>query len=163
MSKKTLRLKLCRLLLHFGMVETDKGTLNYEGELAVGLEVYTEDENGEMIPATDGEYVINEDGRTIVVVDGKVSEIREVVVTETGTTEEDLAEETGVTATTETTEETPDYEQAINTLLEAVEALTERVEAIAADVEELKKQNIPTIEDEFSKVEKNEKRCWERV
>ena len=56
-------------------ITTDKGELTYNGELAVGTEVFVVDENGESIPAEDGDYKI--DGKTIKVVDGKVSEIVE--------------------------------------------------------------------------------------
>ena len=56
-------------------ITTDKGELTYNGELAVGTEVFVMDENGESIPAEDGDYKI--DGKTIKVVDGKVSEIVE--------------------------------------------------------------------------------------
>lgn len=54
-------------------ITTDKGELTYTGELAVGTEVFVVDENGESIPAEDGDYKV--DGKTIKVIDGKVSEI----------------------------------------------------------------------------------------
>ena len=56
-------------------ITTDKGELTYNGELAVGTEVFVVDENGESIPAEDGDYKV--DGKDIKVVDGKVSEIVE--------------------------------------------------------------------------------------
>ena len=56
-------------------ITTDKGELTYNGELAVGTEVFIVGENGESIPAEDGDYKV--DGKTIKVVDGKVSEIIE--------------------------------------------------------------------------------------
>ena len=56
-------------------ITTDKGELTYNGELAVGTEVFVVGENGESIPAEDGDYKI--DGKTIKVIDGKVSEIVE--------------------------------------------------------------------------------------
>ena len=56
-------------------ITTDKGELTYNGELAVGTEVFVVDENGESIPAEDGDYKV--EGKTIKVVDGKVSEIVE--------------------------------------------------------------------------------------
>ena len=56
-------------------ITTDKGELTYNGELAVGTEVFVVGENGESIPAEDGDYKI--DGKVIKVVDGKVSEIVE--------------------------------------------------------------------------------------
>ena len=62
----------------FGSKATDKGNLLWEGEedLKAGDEVFTEDEEGNRIPAADGDYK-TEDGKVIVVVDGKVSEIRD--------------------------------------------------------------------------------------
>lgn len=60
-----------------GSVATDGGELVWEGEedLKEGDEVFVESE-GERTPAPDGEYK-TEDGKTIVVVEGKVSEIRD--------------------------------------------------------------------------------------
>lgn len=57
-------------------INTDKGVLSYDGELAVGTEVTVAGENGEEVAAPDGEYVA-EDGRTIVVAEGKVTEIKD--------------------------------------------------------------------------------------
>lgn len=73
---KVNRIKLAKLLLKFGSISTDKGELNYEGDLEVGLEVFVEGEGGELVVAEDGDYVA--DGQTIVVVDGKIAEIKEV-------------------------------------------------------------------------------------
>ena len=56
-------------------ITTDKGDLTYTGELAVGTEVFVVGEDGESAPAADGDYKV--DGKTIKVVDGKVSEIVE--------------------------------------------------------------------------------------
>ena len=57
----------------FGAIPTDKGELTWEGEedLKEGDSVFIEGE-----PAPDGEY-LTEDGKTIVVVEGKVAEIRD--------------------------------------------------------------------------------------
>lgn len=56
-------------------VSTDKGDLTYEGDLEVGTAVFVTGEDGEQTAAPDGEY--KADGKTIKVVDGKVSEIVE--------------------------------------------------------------------------------------
>ena len=56
-------------------ITTDKGDLTYTGDLAVGTEVFVVGEDGESIPAADGDYEV--DAKTINVVDGKVSEIVE--------------------------------------------------------------------------------------
>lgn len=170
MNKTSLRLKLAKMLLKFAMVETDKGVLNYEGELANGLELYVENENGEMVPAADGEYVITEDGRTIVVAEGRIVEIKEKVEETPAEEEAAPVEETmeGETGTTETVEEviTPNYEEIINTLLTAVEELTARIDAMAAEIAEMKKEAVEEeIDDQFSKKKpsKTGKKCWERI
>lgn len=84
--------KFVKSLMQFGEIATDKGNLYWdgEGELAVGVEVYVDGEEDEKIVAEDGDYKI--EGKTIVVVDGKVSEINEDEVVE-----EQPAEETIVT------------------------------------------------------------------
>ena len=68
-------LKLRKSLLQLAEVETDKGVLVIESELAEGVEVFVEDENGEWIPAEDGEYMTED--KVIVIVDGKVSELKD--------------------------------------------------------------------------------------
>jgi len=61
-----------------GSVATDNGTLEWDGEedLKAGDAVYVRDENGERIPAADGQYV-TEDGKTITVADGVVASIED--------------------------------------------------------------------------------------
>ena len=61
------------ILVQLGEVNTDKGILTYDGDLAVGVEVKNEDGSK---PA-DGEYKL-EDNKVIVVKDGLVDEIKEV-------------------------------------------------------------------------------------
>ena len=70
------RIKLMKHFLKFGSMVSDKGELYYEGDVEVGLEVFIEDEKGEMIPATDGEYVVEK--QIFVIVEGKIAEIKEV-------------------------------------------------------------------------------------
>ena len=69
------RIKLMKQLLKFGSATSDKGELYYEGEVGKDLEVFVEGEDGEMVPAEDGEYVV--DKQVWVIVEGKVSEIKE--------------------------------------------------------------------------------------
>ena len=73
------RLKLAKMIMKFGEVETDKGTLIYEGDLAVDTEVFVEKE-GEMVPAEDGEYTVED--KIYVIENGKVIEVKEVEVEE---------------------------------------------------------------------------------
>jgi hypothetical protein len=80
-----------------GRVETDGGALIWEGEndLEEGREVFVEGEEG-LAPAPDGEYR-TEDGKVIVVVEGRVSEIRDAeaeVAPEETPAEEELRAET---------------------------------------------------------------------
>lgn len=59
------------------LVETDKGKLEWDDEsrdLQAGDAVYVRDEEGNRVPAPDGDYT-TEDGKVIKVADGKVTEI----------------------------------------------------------------------------------------
>lgn len=76
MSKlEKIKAELAKLLIKYSVVKTDKAVLEYEGEeLVAGMDVYVTDENGDKVPAEDGEYV-TEDNKTISVKDGKVESI----------------------------------------------------------------------------------------
>ena len=79
MSKlKRLKETLAKLLQEFGNVTTDKGIISWDGDedLKAGDSVYVEDSEGNRAPATDGDYKTDDD-KVIVVVDGKVSEIKD--------------------------------------------------------------------------------------
>lgn len=69
-------LKLARLVLKFMTTMVGEVEWVHEGELIVGTEVFTEDENGELIPVADGEY--ETETMKIVVKDGKIEEITEI-------------------------------------------------------------------------------------
>lgn len=61
-------MKLFRDLMRLGKVETEEGVLIYEGDvLTEGMEVFVEDEAGNIVPAPDGQY------GEYKVVDGKVA------------------------------------------------------------------------------------------
>lgn len=66
---------LAKVLVECANCTTDKGILYWDGEddLAVDMPVFTDE--AKSAPAEDGEY-IKEDGTTIVIKDGKVSEIK---------------------------------------------------------------------------------------
>ena len=85
-------LRLAKALLSLSQTETDKGTLIAENELAVGVEVFIEDENGEMVTAPDGDYTT--DDKVITVVEGKVTEIKDKEKEVTEPIEEPKPEET---------------------------------------------------------------------
>lgn len=85
-------LKLAKMLLKFTEIKTDKGVLTVNEDLAPGIEVFIEDENGEYVAAPDGEYV-NETSK-IEVKDGKVESIETIEPEdETPEVEENLEEE----------------------------------------------------------------------
>ena len=134
--KKLLTLK--KALLQFAEVTTDKGTLTIDGELAVGVDVYIGDEN-----APDGEYVL-EDGRIIVVVEGKVSEIKE----------EDPAEPTEPVANAEPTEPaTEPTEPAYDEKQAVINELTAKVADLEAELIE-KENKITELEAKLAELEK---------
>ena len=170
MSKlELIKTKLAQLLLQFATIKTDKAVLEYDGEeLAVGTEVFITDENGERKAAEDGNYV-TEDEKTIVVSDGKVTEILEKE-NEVEPEEEAPAEETNeeVTAEEEVTEETPAEEvseevveevpsEELNALTERLTALEDKVNEILAIVEKLVEKSETdsnAVEERLSKIEK---------
>ncbi len=76
MSKlEKIKAELAKLLIKYSVVKTDKAVLEYDGnDLVAGMDVYITDENGDKVPAEDGDYV-TEDNKTITVKDGKVESI----------------------------------------------------------------------------------------
>ena len=79
MSKlQKIRAGLARLLAQFGNVTTDRGILAWDGDddLKAGDRVYIEDQDGNRTDPEDGDYR-TEDGKTIVVVNNEVAEIRD--------------------------------------------------------------------------------------
>ena len=74
-------LKLARMVMNLSQIKTNKGELISETVIEVGSEVFIEDANDMLVPAPDGEYV-TQDEVTIVVADGRISEIREKEVNE---------------------------------------------------------------------------------
>lgn len=87
---------LARIMAMFGSVTTDKGVIYWDGDddLKAGDRVQVEDADGNRSDAADGEYVTG-DGKTIVVADGVVAEIRDP---EAEVAPEDAPEPTGESA-----------------------------------------------------------------
>lgn len=145
---KSKLLKLAKMLLNFKMIESDKGTLIIDSELAIGAEISIEDENGNVIPAADGEYIV--DNQKITVEGGKVSEIETIEPeqpeeTETET-EEKLEEETATETETETNE--PDEKDLRIAELEGL--LKDRdaiIEELTAKIKELEEKLNKPVED----------------
>ena len=172
MNKKSFKMFFRSLLTKFGEVKTDKAVLTYDGdgELEVGMEVFVETEANdtiEYVHPEDGEYLA-EDGRTIVIKDGFVEEIKEVEepmepmeptepTTEPAT--ENMAEPMEpmepTTEPTEPAEPTFDAEAAYNEVLAEVQALKAELQELKDKVNAL--LEVPAEEDAFSKQTKNEK------
>ena len=135
MSK--LKEKIKALLMQYAAVSTDKGNLIYNTDmLEVGSEVFVEDENGENVPAADGEYIL-EDGRTVEVEGGKVTEIKakeeETPAAPAMPAEEQMVDE--MPAEPETPAETPaETAPAENEKITALEERVATLEAQLADV-----------------------------
>ena len=70
-----IKAELAKLLIKYSVVKTDKAVLEYDGEdLVAGADVFITDEEGNKVPAEDGEYT-TEDNKVITVKDGKVESI----------------------------------------------------------------------------------------
>lgn len=142
-------LKLFRELMKLGKVETENGTLIYEGDvLGEGTEVFVEDEGGNIVPAPDGQY------GDYKVVDGKIAPAEEPETPETPEEPVEQAEETPETPEEpETpTEETPDYEGRIAALESAVEELKAVIAEMVAQKEELEFSALKPAEKEIKDI-----------
>lgn len=126
-------MKLFRDLLRLGKVETEEGILIFEGDvLTEGMEVFIEDEAGNIVPAPDGQY------GEYKVVEGKVAPKEEAEPEAEPTPEaEPVAQaEEGEPATEPEPEpeaETPDYEKRF-------EALEAEIADLKAAIAELQKE-----------------------
>ena len=163
---------ISEMLFDFASVTTDKGVIYWdEGEIAVDMDVYVEDETGEKIAAADGDYVL-EDGTVVKVAEGKVAEIVEPAEE----TVEDVVEpevEENVEAEAENVEENvePETEEIVenkeldeaNAEIERLKAELETANAKIAELEEeikaLKEEDAAdTAEEQFKKQVKSEDR-----
>ena len=139
--------------MKFAQISTDKGILltNEGEELAVGVEVFVEDGEGYK-KADDGEYKLDDD-EIIVVVDGKISEIKEVEQ------KVDKEEEPIVVAAAEEKEVEPKVEER-DVAKEQIDALKAEIETLKNEIAELKntlsnivsKPAVEPIVEEFEKV-----------
>lgn len=156
MSK--LKEKIKALLMQYAAVSTDKGNLIYNTDmLEVGSEVFVEDENGENVPAADGEYML-EDGRTVEVEGGKVTEIKakddDPVEPEMKPAEEQMVDETPMEPETPA-EPAPAENEKVTALEERVAALESQLADVIAKLAEI--QTTPAAapaEEEFDNIKK---------
>lgn len=90
MLQKSYRLKLARLLKLYQEVSTDRGLLIAENDdvLTAGVEVFVENENGEIVPAADGVYVDTVNKVQYAVEGGTIKEVVEYKDPEENTIED---------------------------------------------------------------------------
>jgi hypothetical protein len=152
-----IRKRLANLLVECGAVKTDKAVLVWDSEedLKAGYSVYV-DVDGERKPAEDGEYA-TEDGKTIVVKDGKVESIVDAAA-EVDAAEKTKCAETDKQACAEDAEpmvENPDgskedVNKAIEELRKEVNELYKIVDAVLNKIGESRKE----ADERLSKIEK---------
>ena len=159
-KKERIMAALEKLLVKCGSTTTDKGILAWDGdgELEAGMDVFTEDAEGNRNPAEDGDYK-TEDGKTIRVAEGKVAEILDPeaevepeeapapslaeeiagaeIVDETGTDDEGNPLPEAEPVAEEALDEVAELKKEVADLWDAVNKLTEALAGNQADVAEV--------------------------
>lgn len=131
--------KLAKMLIQFKEYITEQGKLIVSGELVEGTEVAIENENGELVPVSDGEYKL--DDVIVVVVDGKVTEIKQ----ELEPVKEPLAEEPKQEPEQEPEPDEKDLKiEELEGLLKDRDAV---IEELTAKIKELEEQINKPVED----------------
>ena len=149
------------ILVQLGEVNTDKGILTYDGDLAVGVEVKNEDGSK---PA-DGEYKL-EDDKVIVVKNGLVDEIKEVeddVIEEMADEKpQDNVEDKPQDKVEEKPNEVEELKKLIDEHTSLLKELGDRLKTLEDLVKELNETPaVEPIEQEFTKQCKSKNRACE--
>ena len=141
-------MKLFRSLMKLGKVETDNGVLIYEGDvLTEGTEVFIEDENGNIVPAPDGQY------GDYKVVDGKIAPAEVVEPEAKPESEEVMQEEVIVEPEPEVKESDDDkYEERISALESKIADLEGKVAELISAKEELEFSQLKPAEKEIKDI-----------
>ena len=141
-------MKLFRSLMKLGKVETDNGVLIYEGDvLTEGTEVFIEDENGNIVPAPDGQY------GDYKVVDGKIAPAVVVEPKAKPESEEVMQEEVIVEPEPEVKESDDDkYEERISALESKIAELEGKVAELISAKEELEFSQLKPAEKEIKDI-----------
>ena len=160
MSKlEKIKAELAKLLIKYSVVKTDKAVLEYDGEeLVAGMDVYITDENGEKVPAEDGEYV-TEDNKTITVKEGKVESIVDPIAEVDAEEEEKKENEPMVEPTSEEPkedEETKDEEVNLEDVNTAIDELRKEVDELYKIVDSILKKVGETREEADERLKKLE-------
>lgn len=169
MKKDAIRLFFKTLLTKFGKVETDQGTLVFDGEeIEIGTKVQFEDtESEEMIAykdVPDGEYKAGETVFTvkdsIVTAIDKPESVEEPVETQMEGETPEVVEEAAdmVTEVADENKEPFDAEEAYKAIMITVADLTGRIDALQSSVEALLAQpGAAPVFEQYSRVNKNTK------
>lgn len=150
---KTRLLQFARLLKMMQEVNTDNGVLISEGEIAVGTEVFIADENGDLVPATDGTYetenvIYTIESGVVTAIEEKADPIEEPVVEEpTEPVVEENAVEDPIEEPVEEPTATDEKDARIAELEAEIETLNQRIAELEAENEELKKKLEEPVED----------------
>ena len=149
------------ILVQLGEVNTDKGILTYDGDLAVGVEVKNEDGSK---PA-DGEYKL-EDDKIIVVKDGLVDEIKEVEADVIEEMADEKPQDNVEDKPQDNAEEKPNEVEELKKLIDEhtslLKELGDRLKTLEDLVKELNETPaVEPIEQEFTKQCKSENRACE--
>lgn len=144
---KTKLLKLAKMILSIQEIESDKGTLIINEPLAVGVEVFTEVE-GEVVPATDGEYIV--DTNKVEIKDGKVESIEVLEA------EEEVVEETTEEIVEEVVEEKLEEEPATEEPVEEPQTEPDEKDLRIEELEGLLKDRDAVIEELTAKIKELE-------
>lgn len=141
-------MKLFKDLMKLGKVETDNGVLIYEGDvLTEGTEVFIEDENGNIVPAPDGQY------GDYKVVDGKIAPAEVVEPEAKPESEEVMQEEVIVEPEPEVKESDDDkYEERISALESKIAELEGKVAELISAKEELEFSQLKPAEKEIKDI-----------
>ena len=141
-------MKLFRSLMKLGKVETDNGVLIFEGDvLTEGTEVFIEDENGNIVPAPDGQY------GDYKVVDGKIAPAEVVEPEAKPESEEVMQEEVIVEPEPEVKESDDDkYEERISALESKIAELEGKVAELISAKEELEFSQLKPAEKEIKDI-----------
>lgn len=148
-NKKSFLLKLAKMVMNFAEIRTDNGVLIHEGTLTENVDVFIE-QDGELIPAPDGEYV-NEEMK-ITVVSGKVDSIEKLG-------EEPIEEPVEEPETMEEEVENPTNEGE-ETDTEAIVEIRKEIDELYARIDELEKiikekdETIETLNTQLSEIVK---------
>lgn len=151
------RIKLAKALLKFNdYVTKDNITITIEGDIEVGKEVYTTDDNGDIVPLANGTYDV--EGVTIVVEGAVITEIKEQTQEEeTPQTEEEEVVLEEQPQEEQVNEEVETLKAEIETLKAENEALKLRIAELEAELEKAKEPTAEPIENDFAKQEKMNK------